>query len=176
MTQQTDEKLQVPTTALVRPLADKLLEATARVKPRPVTSSNLKALAYDAPTFLLFVTFTSGDLYVYENVPQATFDSLLAAESVGQAFYKLVRKPNYAWVKITQGRRLADLLVDGTPAEVEHPVLGRCSWGDHYDKGYQLIYADEQVRATMGQIPADVNTLLSADWRPVNPPAPKPAV
>jgi hypothetical protein len=50
----------------------------------PVESSMVRAVSYDATARTLEVWFTSGRIYVYEGVPPAVYEGLLAAESKGQ--------------------------------------------------------------------------------------------
>lgn len=49
----------------------------------PVVSSNLSAVGYDAANQQLYVQFHSGSVYVYSNVPQTIYKSLMRAESKG---------------------------------------------------------------------------------------------
>jgi hypothetical protein len=56
-----------------------------------VTSSNLKAVGYDAFTQELQVEFQNGTSYIYEGVPVETFNDLLGAKSVGNFFMRNVR-------------------------------------------------------------------------------------
>ena len=57
----------------------------------PVSSSNVSAVGYDAPTHRLFVRFTNGSLYRYEGVTEATYRSFLAAPSKGQFVWQHLR-------------------------------------------------------------------------------------
>lgn len=44
----------------------------------------LRAIAYDPATHCLTLTFHTGAMYDYANVPQSVFDALQNAESKGQ--------------------------------------------------------------------------------------------
>lgn len=50
----------------------------------PVTSSNLRAVAYDQGSRVLVVRFRDGSVYEYEGVPGHIFDGLMAAGSKGR--------------------------------------------------------------------------------------------
>jgi len=56
-----------------------------------VDSSALRSLDYDAVSRRLFVTFNSGDRYVYFDVPLELFTRFLSAESKGRFFTEHVR-------------------------------------------------------------------------------------
>lgn len=51
-----------------------------------VTSSNLKAVGYDEATKTLEVEFKNGSTYQYDDVPQAEYEAMMDAESVGRYF------------------------------------------------------------------------------------------
>lgn len=57
----------------------------------PVKSSNINAVGYDAEKRTLFVQFTNGTLYAYDDVPIGTHLGLKVAESVGKYFSANVR-------------------------------------------------------------------------------------
>lgn len=65
----------------------------------PVDSSNLLGAGYDRPSRTLFVAFKGGALYAYRDVPRSVFEGLLAAESKGQYFHRIV-KGAYEFVKL----------------------------------------------------------------------------
>lgn len=50
----------------------------------PCESSQVKSHGYDAATRTLAVEFKSGGTYHYHDVPSATYDAMLKAESVGK--------------------------------------------------------------------------------------------
>ena len=55
----------------------------------PVTSSQIAEVGYENGT--LAVKFKGGATYTYAGVPQATFDEMLKAKSVGTFFGKTIR-------------------------------------------------------------------------------------
>lgn len=61
------------------------------MKMNAVKSSNIGAIGYDAGSGKLRVSFNDGALYEYSDVPQGTYDSLMAAPSVGSYFHRNVR-------------------------------------------------------------------------------------
>jgi hypothetical protein len=65
-----------------------------------VESSNLKAVGYNAATSTLLVEFKNTTVYEYADVPLDIFDQLIAAESVGQAFHKLVKIGGFIFKKL----------------------------------------------------------------------------
>ena len=67
--------------------------------PLPVTSSNLRAVAYDREHSHLYVWFHSGDLYRYYNVSESVYRSLLAASSKGRYHASYIRD-QYTSVRI----------------------------------------------------------------------------
>lgn len=56
-----------------------------------VQSSQLSEVGYDPETKKLEIQFKNGAVYEYDNVPQSTYDELMAAESVGAYFNKFVK-------------------------------------------------------------------------------------
>lgn len=56
-----------------------------------VSSSVIRAAAYDEELEELTVTFTSGKRYVYFDVPEWVYDGLLAAESAGEYFNRHIK-------------------------------------------------------------------------------------
>lgn len=61
-------------------------------------SSNILAASYVNTT--LTVTFASGGIYAYYDVPSDVIEQWLAAESVGKSFHQLIKKPGFAYQKI----------------------------------------------------------------------------
>lgn len=49
----------------------------------PVSSSNIRAIGYDADNQTLEVEFNNGAVYQYYGVPQTDYDSMMAADSKG---------------------------------------------------------------------------------------------
>lgn len=64
-----------------------------------VDSSNVAAIGYDEASQTLQVEFNNGSTYQYFDVPQAIFDSLLGASSVGQYLNQNV-KGNYRYSRV----------------------------------------------------------------------------
>ena len=62
-----------------------------------VSSSNIAGVSYDS-NHCLFVKFTNGSVYVYEDVPVSVFSGLLDAESKGKFFAANI-KNNYSYRK-----------------------------------------------------------------------------
>jgi hypothetical protein len=62
------------------------------MQPPPKTrSSVIRDFDYDGNRKKLYVTFVSGKIYVYNGVPQRTFDGLDSAESKGEFFNKHIK-------------------------------------------------------------------------------------
>lgn len=57
----------------------------------PVTSSNLRAVGYDASTHSLIISFHSGGTYQYENITDQMHRNLMSASSKGTFFRKYIR-------------------------------------------------------------------------------------
>lgn len=57
----------------------------------PVVSSNIAEIGYDDASATLEVMFSDGRVYQYFDVPQATYEQLMHASSVGQFFNKEIR-------------------------------------------------------------------------------------
>ena len=67
-----------------------------------VTSSNIKAIGYDAAENKLYVEFYSKSgrsLYVYYDVPEAIYNSLINAGSHGEYFHRNIKNV-YSFDKI----------------------------------------------------------------------------
>lgn len=63
----------------------------------PVSSSNLAAVGYENGT--LYVSFNSGSLYSYANVPEHVYIDLMNAASHGQYFSAHIRN-SYAYTRL----------------------------------------------------------------------------
>jgi KTSC domain len=59
-----------------------------------VDSTNIEAIGYDEVARELWVRWISGDTYVYSDVPTATHDDIMRADSKGSYLNREV-KPNY---------------------------------------------------------------------------------
>lgn len=66
---------------------------------KPITSSNLAAVGYHAPTKTLAVQFKGGDaVHHYHGVEQEHVDELHAADSIGSHFSKYIRNGGFLHV------------------------------------------------------------------------------
>lgn len=63
----------------------------SEIEMKPVTSSALKALGYDAATKTMHVEFPTGVRWTYADVPQDAFDSVVNAESIGREFRSRIK-------------------------------------------------------------------------------------
>ena len=62
------------------------------IEMKPVESSQVAAIGYDAGSQTLAIKFRSGgSTYHYDNVPASLFDDMQKAESVGSFFYKNIK-------------------------------------------------------------------------------------
>lgn len=58
---------------------------------RPVVSSNLASVGYDADAEVLRIQFLSGRIYEYLDVPPSVYEGLMNARFKGRYFYTVVR-------------------------------------------------------------------------------------
>lgn len=58
---------------------------------KPVESSNLTHIGYDADKYELHIQFKDGKRHVYKGVPRETFDHMMVAPSKGKFFHAHVR-------------------------------------------------------------------------------------
>lgn len=58
---------------------------------QPIESKMLAAIAYDTERRMMYLRFTSGDVYRYFDVPAQTFAEFLAADSKGRYFLASIR-------------------------------------------------------------------------------------
>ncbi len=65
----------------------------------PVNSSDLAAVGYDAATSTLRISFNSGGLYEYYNVPSHIHQGLMSAPSHGKYFHQHI-KDVYAYNRL----------------------------------------------------------------------------
>jgi hypothetical protein len=61
-----------------------------------VDSSNIEAIGYDEDARELWIRFLEGRMYVYSDVPPATYDDIMRADSKGSYLNREV-KPNYSY-------------------------------------------------------------------------------
>jgi KTSC domain len=69
------------------------------VRRRPVTSSAVSSVGYDAVSSQLEVEFVDGDVYRYSLVPRWRVEELLAADSIGSYVNREI-KPRYPGVQV----------------------------------------------------------------------------
>lgn len=66
-----------------------------------LASSNIQSIRYSEKEERLDVTFRSGSVYRYENVPDDVVDELKFAESKGRYFHQHIRgNPEYPYLKL----------------------------------------------------------------------------
>lgn len=61
------------------------------IERKPVLSSNIKAIGYDAASKSLDVEFSSGSVYRYSGVSPEVHASLICAPSIGSHFARQIR-------------------------------------------------------------------------------------
>lgn len=76
----------------------KLADVAFDIPMKPVISSNLAAVGYDAASETLRVKFKSGLVYTYSGVPYTVFYALSKASSLGSYFYYNIRT-SYPYTK-----------------------------------------------------------------------------
>lgn len=63
---------------------------------RPVTSTNLAAVGYDATKRELHIQFRNGtNTYVYQDIDQTEFKNLMGARSLGVYFWRNIRDRSF---------------------------------------------------------------------------------
>lgn len=67
---------------------------------KPVESSNLASVGYDASSATLEIEFRSGGIYQYFDVPESVYRELMEAPSQGKFFHVHIRD-KYRYVKIS---------------------------------------------------------------------------
>lgn len=58
---------------------------------KPVKSSHINSVGYDAPNRKLEVEFSSGDVYEYANVLPGEYAALISAKSIGSFFASRIK-------------------------------------------------------------------------------------
>jgi len=59
---------------------------------KPVESSQIQAIGYDAAALRLFILFKNGAAtYAYENVSEILYENLMKAESIGSYFSRNIK-------------------------------------------------------------------------------------
>lgn len=71
----------------------------------PVNSSQLSKIGYTETTKTLYVEFTNGAVYSYDNVEEETFNELRDAPSVGSFFIRKIKNGSYNFTKLKDGRK-----------------------------------------------------------------------
>ncbi len=82
-----------------------LHERAKLIELKPVISSNIGGIGYDAENKLLKVAFktkTGSNTYLYEDVEQEIYDDLFTAESIGKKLNESVvrQKDKYNYIKL----------------------------------------------------------------------------
>lgn len=62
---------------------------------KPVTSSQVSSIGYDAETRIMHVQFVKGALYEYDDVPEDTHQALVNAPSIGRDLRGIVAGLTY---------------------------------------------------------------------------------
>ncbi len=65
----------------------------------PMQSSNVAEIGYDPATMTLEVAFTNNSVYQYFDVPQAVYQELITAESVGKYLNQQI-KNSYRYARL----------------------------------------------------------------------------
>ena len=65
----------------------------------PVSSSLLASVGYDPTEQVLEVELQDGKIYQYRDVPEATYQDLLNADSLGRYFNQHIRGHSYVRVR-----------------------------------------------------------------------------
>lgn len=65
----------------------------------PVTSTDIRAIGYDADSQTLEIEFNSSGVYQYSGVPSGEYDGIVAADSKGKYFHANI-KNRYSFVKL----------------------------------------------------------------------------
>ncbi len=64
----------------------------------PVSSSNVASVGYDASSLTLEVEFKDGSVYQYFDVPEAVYQEIIRASSVGKFMHANIRN-QYRYTK-----------------------------------------------------------------------------
>jgi hypothetical protein len=67
---------------------------------QPVTSSTITSIGYSEESSQLEVEFTSGKIYIYNDVSHHIYNQLMTAASIGTAFNYLIRESGYSYKKL----------------------------------------------------------------------------
>ena len=66
---------------------------------KPVSSTNIASVGYDAGTKVLEIEFKGGGVYQYAGVPEKRYELLMKASAIGSYFHREI-KPWYEFKKI----------------------------------------------------------------------------
>lgn len=82
-----------------------LYEKAKLIELKPVISSNIGGIGYDAENKLLKVAFrtkTGSNTYLYEGVDQEVYDNLFTTESIGKKLNESIvrQKDKYKYIKL----------------------------------------------------------------------------
>jgi len=69
------------------------------VKRKPVNSSNIISIGYDAAKKILEIEFKNG-IYQYFEVPPKVYQKLMESKSHGKFFYSNIKNAGYSFKKI----------------------------------------------------------------------------
>ena len=61
------------------------------MKREPVNSSNIKSVGFDPMTDTLEIEFGNGDVWQYKGVPEAIYQEMMEAASIGKYFYANIK-------------------------------------------------------------------------------------
>lgn len=70
---------------------------------KPVDSTTMRSVGYEAPSRILEIEFDSGAVYQYLGVPARIYQQLLRAESKGRYFNSEIRDI-YSYVQVSGSR------------------------------------------------------------------------
>lgn len=76
------------------------ISRATKIHRKPVNSSNLESIGYDATYQLLEIEFNSGSVYQYYGVPESIYQGLMSASSHGQYFDREIKKGGYSYNRI----------------------------------------------------------------------------
>ncbi len=67
---------------------------------KPVNSSILTSVGYNADKKTLEIEFRSGGIYKYHNITDSVYSGLMKADSYSQYFYRNIKVQDYAYKRI----------------------------------------------------------------------------
>lgn len=70
----------------------KLIEKGKLLELKPVLSSNITGICYDKDLQLLKVMFRGGSKYLYKNVEEETYNTIVNSESIGKSLNECIIK------------------------------------------------------------------------------------